>query len=395
MTRPLYFIPDWDDLVDPGYDFLRDRPSGRGWEHERYAHELLDPPPYDGLLVSKVVEEKSKQRRERIRRLGVHGALRVPPSFPVIGDCGAFGYIHEAVPPYKSAELFDYYETAGFDFGVSIDHLIPSEAFPQREFRYTITLENAREFIALYRRRGAPFTPVGAVQGWDPETYAAQAYEMVQMGYEMLALGGLVRSSTEQIQEITAAVRAALPQETRLHLFGVARSTILPTLLKQRIYSVDSASALRRAWLGSRDNYHTLEYDYCAIRIPVPGKRGTMKGLTGEDLKEAQRLEQRSLEEVRAYARGEKPLAPVLQTLGEYELLYNGGKPSRLKHYERTLHDRPWEHCDCAICRTAGVEVALFRGNNRNRRRGFHNTHVLHQRFKALSQSETPQDTNR
>lgn len=34
--------------------------------------------------------------------------------------------------------------------------------------------------------------------------------------------------------------------------------------------------------------------------------------------------------------------------------------------------------------RGLGVEVILFRGNDRNRRRGFHNTYVFYQRFRAL-----------
>jgi hypothetical protein len=45
----------------------------------------------------------------------------------------------------------------------------------------------------------------------------------------------------------------------------------------------------------------------------------------------------------------------------------------------RTLEDRPWNDCGCAICRAAGVEVIIFRGSNRNKRRGFHNLGVYHQ----------------
>ena len=384
MSRPLYFIPDWDDLVDPRYDFLSDTPAGKGWEQERYAHELLDRPPYDGILVSKVVEEKSKQRRARMRSLGVHGALRVPDTFPVIGDCGAFGYIDEPVPPYTSPEILEYYTQCGFDYGVSIDHLIAKTDFPDRELRYEITRENAREFIALHKKQGLSWVPVGAVQGWDAESYAALAREMVAMGYEMLALGGLVRASTDLIVAVATEVRRVIPAETRLHLFGVTRAGLLEHLVRLGIYSVDSASSLRRAWMGSTDNYHMPEGDYCAIRIPVPGKRGPMKLLEGTALKRAQKLERASLEGMRAYDRGERDLDSLLKTLGAYEEIYNPGKPSRLKHYERTLRARPWQRCDCAICRDAGVEVAIFRGNNRNRRRGFHNTHVLYNRFLSL-----------
>src|SRR6478736_6325697 len=41
-----------------------------------------------------------------------------------MGDCGAFNYIDEEVPPYETSETLEFYETLDFDFGVSIDHLI-------------------------------------------------------------------------------------------------------------------------------------------------------------------------------------------------------------------------------------------------------------------------------
>jgi hypothetical protein len=46
--------------------------------------------------------------------------------------------------------------------------------------------------------------------------------------------------------------------------------------------------------------------------------------------------------------------------------------------YRKTLTDRPWESCECSLCRMAGIEIIIFRGNNRNRRRGFHNTYVFY-----------------
>jgi len=53
-----------------------------------------------------------------------------------------------------------------------------------------------------------------------------------------------------------------------------------------------------------------------------------------------------------------------------------------LEDYRRTLRARPWERCDCPICAEHGIEVAIFRGNNRNRRRGFHNTYRFYEDFK-------------
>src|SRR5690606_20461326 len=89
--RLAYFIPEWDDLVDPDFDFAADRHSGGSadWSNEAYAHQLFPSPNYDGILVSKVVAEKSRRKKERVNTLGVHRFLRVPENFPVMGDCGA------------------------------------------------------------------------------------------------------------------------------------------------------------------------------------------------------------------------------------------------------------------------------------------------------------------
>ncbi|GAB3680438.1 hypothetical protein GCM10028857_03160 [Salinarchaeum chitinilyticum] len=54
--------------------------------------------------------------------------------------------------------------------------------------------------------------------------------------------------------------------------------------------------------------------------------------------------------------------------------------------YQETLKARPWEECGCPICEDLGIEVAIFRGNNRNRRRGFHNT----RRFYDVFERELP-----
>jgi len=53
-----------------------------------------------------------------------------------------------------------------------------------------------------------------------------------------------------------------------------------------------------------------------------------------------------------------------------------------LEGYRKTLRSRPWDRCSCPICDDLGIEVTIFRGNNRNRRRGFHNTYEFYQQFK-------------
>jgi hypothetical protein len=45
---------------------------------------------------------------------------------------------------------------------------------------------------------------------------------------------------------------------------------------------------------------------------------------------------------------------------------------------QQTLDAAPWKQCGCDICSKVGVEVIIFRSNNHNRRRGFHNLGAYH-----------------
>jgi len=272
--RLRYFIPEWDDLVDPDYDFETDTHSGGSgdWSNEVYAHQMYPEPNYDGLLVSKVVAEKSKKKKERINRLGVHRFLRVPRDFPVMGDCGAFGYIGEKDPPYTTSEILDYYTRLDFDYGVSIDHLIVSSNQDEWKHRYQLTIDNAADFIREHRQQGLGWTPIGAVQGWDPRSYADAARQYVAMGYRYIALGGLVRSPTKEILRVLEHVHTVVPAHVDMHLFGLARLGALYDFARLGVRSVDSASYLRQAWMRDSQGYLTAEKSYAAIRVPEIGK---------------------------------------------------------------------------------------------------------------------------
>ena len=84
---------------------------------------MYPTPNYDGILLSRAVAEKSKSKAARINEMGVHRMLRVPREFPIMGDCGAFDYIMEDVPPYSTEDVIDYY-TRLISTSVSVDHLI-------------------------------------------------------------------------------------------------------------------------------------------------------------------------------------------------------------------------------------------------------------------------------
>src|SRR5262249_19166661 len=157
-------------------------------------------------LISKVVAEASRRKKARINELGVHRFLRVPPEFFVMGDCGAFGYIKQEKPPYTTEEILDYYTRLGFNAGVSVDHLIVTATEAKRQERYDLTIQNAEDFLKEHRRRRLAWEPIGAVQGWDADSYASAARRYVAMGYRYIALGGLVRTCTPDILRIVRKV---------------------------------------------------------------------------------------------------------------------------------------------------------------------------------------------
>jgi hypothetical protein len=382
--RLRYFIPEWDDLVDRDFDFSNDAHSGGSgnWANEVYAHQMYPEPNYDGILVSKVVAEKSKSKKERINQLGVHRFLRVPREFPIMGDCGAFGYINQEVPPYTTEEILDYYSRLDFDFGVSIDHLIVTATESAKKERYQLTIENAAEFLKEHRKAKLSWTPIGAVQGWDAKSYAAAAKKCVAMGYKYIALGGLVRTSTSDILEVLQKVHEVVPESVQIHLFGLARIASMKKFADLGVRSVDSASLLRRAWMGAGQNYLTLDGRfYTAIRIPEAGKSFRAKRMVSEGRASAamvERLEAKCMEAMKRFDADQMSVEQVLDVLEAYDHLIT---PDRLPHREllkQTLEARPWRMCPCDICRRDGIQVVIFRGNNRNRRRGFHNTYAFY-----------------
>jgi len=379
-----YFIPEWDDLVDPDYDFLTDtHASGASdWSNETYAHQMYPAPNYDGLLMSRVVAEKSRKKRARINELGVHRLLRVPREYPIMGDCGAFGYINEKVPPYTTGEVLDYYTKLDFDLGVSVDHLIVTSTEEDKKFRYDLTIANAEDFLKEHKKRKLQWTPIGAVQGWDPKSYAKAAKKYVDMGYDYIGLGGLVRSSTKNILAVLREVNEVVPPEVSVHLFGLARLNAINDFAALGVDTVDSASYLRQAWMRDSQGYLTPECSYSAIRIPEIGKSFRAKRMleeSGTSDKVAKSLEKAALQALRKLDKGRCSVKACLDSVFEYENLFGRDTTKHEINYEKTLTAKPWKECGCPICEDVGIEVVIFRGNNRNRRRGFHNTFVFYQ----------------
>lgn len=392
-----FFLPNFEDLVDPDYNFLSDSNSPKRedrFEHDWYAHQFFDTPIFDGVLMSKTVISSSI-REKIIKKGSIHKFLRLDNSIPILGDCGAYSYSKKENPPYSTNEILDYYEELGFDIGVSVDHVIFNRFdAKEKERRWKITLNNAIDFIKQHRSGDYSFTPVGIAQGESPEMYAETISKLVEVGYENYALGGLARSGDKTIKSVLKAISTELPDGAELHLFGVARLSMIPDLIKYGVTMVDSSSPLRRAFLGDNDDNYWLYNGtkYAAIRVPyakkgAAKKRGINsteailnndKNFSFDDLKI---LEQTALKKLRGYDRGEVDLDEVLEKVLLYDHLH-GKARNKGASYRRTLAEKPWEKCACSICQEIGIEVIIFRGNNRNRRRGFHNVKVFYDHFK-------------
>ena len=348
-----YFIPDWDDRVDPDFNFLSDEHKhGRDpYRDDRYAHELYQTPPYDGVLLSRaVVDDNSRKRSEIVLAGSVHRYLRLPQDgqHKVLGDCGAFTYWKEFEPPYKTEEMLEYYQALNFDMGVSIDHLIFAELEAEKERRFEITIQNAEDFLRLHEKGGYEFTPIGVAQGWSPASYAKATDALMKMGYRYIAIGGLVRSQTEEVIRVLAAVKEKLLPGTQVHLFGVNRPEQMQRFVQLGVTSFDSASRLRRAWMDNRQNYYLGASAYTAIRIPDANK---LAKIIEHDLTEVCRLEQKALDALRSYDQEKIDATHTLEAVFAYGEL-TGKLTERVRSdYARTLDVRPWKVCECEICR--------------------------------------------
>jgi hypothetical protein len=429
-----FLYSDTQDYVDPGYDFLNDRSSPgreRYWT-DVYAHELMQPVPYDGLLMSMsavrqatgVASSKvrySTREEQRLLRDGARKFLRFGgPRFKssmLMGDCGAFAYVDHPEPAYTPAEVVEFYSEAGFTHGISPDHIIfecdlanpPEKAVDVSvRQRYTITLTNAEAFLKLARSEGTPFEPLGAVQGWSPASMAEAAWRLERMGYRYLAIGGLVPLKVEAIKVVLSAIRERIKPSTDIHLLGFAKADSIHEFKGFGITSFDSTSPLIRAFKDEKANYYSegadgkLQY-YTAIRIPQAMENARlMQGIkrgsfSAEDL---QRREQKALSHLRRFDKGESTVNDTLGAVMDYHQFLLRGDGTGAEQQDkvltknaalvrRTLEESPWKRCSCDVCRSIGVEVIIFRSSNRNKRRGFHNLGVYHRHLKKTLEGKS------
>jgi hypothetical protein len=406
-----FFLPDSQDSVDPSFDFEKEQRSKDRLRqrHDLYAHEVFTQPAFDGFLVSKSMVDGfgtlggryTLSQRLRLLQLGASAFFRVdraPHRLETMGDCGAFSYLKEKKPPYTVDEVLEFYAACRFDSGVSLDHVIidylpeadapgagPRAVPAALRQRQELTLTHARDFLHKHKAGRYAFKPLGVAQGWSPRSYAASVKELQQMGYDSIALGGMVPLKSQDILLCLEAIQAVRHPSTRLHLLGVNRTGHLAEFGRLGVASFDSTSPLRQAFKDARDNYYWQGRTYTAIRIPqFKGNPELQQRIAQGKVSQerAYRLEKACLQAMKQFEAGKRPVSKVLEVILEYEQLYaSDSKRTHVEDYEKTLTDAPWRECPCDVCRQLGYHVILFRGAERNRRRGFHNIWSLYRQL--------------
>lgn len=259
----------------------------------------------------------------------------------------------------------------------------------ERQRRYKLTRENADEFLREHKAGKYTFLPSGVAQGWDPASYRDSVASLIEMGYRHICLGGLVRTNTRGIIEILQACKPLIPDYLQLLLFGIARPGAIEAFRKLGVSAMDSASYLRRAWLGSDCNYFALDGNqYAAIRVPPVNEHGKrVKKMVEEGrgtVEQFREMEQASMDALRKYDAGAMSIEETLKTILAYDALIGDNREKHEALYRKVLEDKPWQACGCELCRNVGIDTLIFRGNNRNRRRGFHNTYVFYKQLKSI-----------
>ncbi|UXM84079.1 tRNA-guanine transglycosylase DpdA [Methanococcus aeolicus] len=411
-----YFLPDWEDRLDPNFNFITDEFSEGHkkdlYNNGAYAHNLFKEVPYDGILFSLAVfqnkislnnNDNNKEIYKIRNHTDIKNYLKIPKNsnLEVMGDCGAFGYVNEKEPPefYSVENISKLYDKLNFDYGVAPDHLVVDNIIikdenekkkrvsltqKDKDSRIAFTLENAEKFLKLHHKKGYNYIPIGTAQGYSVETYGSSVKSLIDMGYNYIALGALINYKTDFIIEILKEIQPIIiGTGVKLHLFGIARVGAFKKFHDLGVSSMDSASYFRKAWLKSSKNYITDEnIGYPAIRIPQSTNKNMIKKVVDKSkypIEKIKKMEKKSLEALLKYEKGELPINQTIDIIMEYDNIFvRNSKDPRLKEkYYKLLNDKPWEKCQCPICKTIGIQVVIFRGTNRNKRRGFHNIWAL------------------
>ena len=167
----------------------------------------------------------------------------------------------------------------GVDAGISLDHVILgfeldpplSETLlpPEWSQRQQLTLELA---AAVHhpppQRATARSSRSASHKAGAPTATPSRSTSLQDLGYERIAIGGLVAQKTHEILAVLEAIGEIREPEVRLHLLGVTRTEEVASFQRYGVTSFDSTSPFRQAFKDDRDNFHGHDRTWIALRIP-------------------------------------------------------------------------------------------------------------------------------
>lgn len=445
MTQFHFYFPDNKDFVDPNFDGRDNSRTKyhRQYDDDHYPHQILTELPYDGMLVSLAgvgtMQKRGKYYEQELTEdfyfNGAREFLRLnTPKYSnvkLMGDCGAFDYHNEHEPPFTVDELIEFYDRGGFDYGISLDHIVfpyakddeakenlPHEVIEECERRISITLRNAKEF--LEKSKGYKFKAYGVAHGYDKASFIRSVKELQNMGYRRITIGGMIKSKTDELLDLLRSLNEIREPETQFHLLGICRFENIPAYVKSGVTSADSTSPLMQGLKAGK--YYTLDpqkdrfEESLMIRVRQCDHDNVQKHIeknrdelhqyinilqqNGEfdiDLSNTalsvnecvKRLEIDCLKKLQNYDETCLDLDGTLKALIAYEKVTNESYlPSNLTEskmallkqneakYRDFLYKRAWRECTCGICK-GGLMNIVFRSNQSNRRRGIHNLAIV------------------
>lgn len=314
-----------------------------------------------GFLISKGHDEERKYASHWQRDMKSARDHYDSHGLKLFGDCGAFSFINEDVPPTTVSEVIDFYNQIDVDLGASLDHIVPdydSEydyffggiSAPQNYLdRMGITIENGSKFLEECKRQGVRFEPIGAVQGWSPKSYIECIKSFQKMGYKKIAVGGIAKLSKPSIKQLLSSIKEIIG-ETEIHLFGITQPKLVREIGLPNITSVDGMGPFMGGVVRGEYFKTSTERYKC---FPV-------SSITDEvcDL-----IENRQFDRVIDFA--------------DPDTNFN------LDRSVEGLKTEYWKSCSCVVCSDLGVKVSLHHSDTAVHR-AFHNVYVVAKEFKNM-----------
>ena len=392
-----FFLPFEFDQVPKIWDPWNDtwnKKSGK-----LFIWDCFKNPPYDGILISKSKFDHNKKKYiDKLKKdKNLKNLLKIPENIMLFGDCGAFQYRNELKPPYTTQEILDYYQDYGFDMGCSIDHIITNKKDVKlREKRKLLTEQYAKECIDLFKSNKYHFELFGVAQGWDINSYSDMVKYLYELGYENICIGGLIGLKTLSKDPKEFTLVSLLKHLNflfkkynfkKIHIFGRGNISLFELYLKCRITQFDN-NIMIKAYKSIKGSYylfdtkkHQLNY-FTSIRIPLVEKM--KQGLHDKEKEIFKVLNQFNENQTSSDA-----------FILELDTYYKTFKTEKNKEYtvnnnliKKLLEEKPWEKCDCEICKNHKIHVCIFRRRMRNTLRAFHNVFNYYCYLKSVRASK-------